>query len=317
MIQLLSRAMNNAVDELRTVARILEGQSVDEELPAVKSMKEAYELWLGETEDGESLTLDSKLDEIRDWAPPQAEIDSLANADLLAVLNEQPGDVVPETNANLWHIPSYLPETLVPVYEQLVSWIVHTLVRLDVISPEQARGATGRALDAARAAHEASVAQLEELNKEIESHKGELKEQTSKYGRNNEFQVLQGTCMTKDMGSYTYELCFGGKSTQISNNDGYRFDLGRFSRFDVNQQYDVTDDRHYLSMMYDHGQGCWNGPTRTTRVTLECGETNELLKVIEAEKCTYTMHIKTPAVCFPPKTDSDVADEAHIDHEEL
>jgi len=311
MIQSLSRALNNAMDELRAVARIAEGAET-------KESKEAFEVWLGETVEGEQHTLDNKLDDIRDWAPAMSDIEAMANADILEMLDGKPSDAVSEeTKPGLRHIPSYLPDNLVPFYEQMITWVLHALVQLDVLTPAQVRGKTSKGLDAARAAHDESVAKVEELNNEIASHQSALRENMDKYGRDNEFKALDGTCMSKDTGSYTYELCFGGKSTQISNNDGYRFDLGRFSRFDVNGEYDRMDDRHYLSMQYEHGQGCWNGPARSTRVTLECGESNELVHVLEAEKCTYTMHAKTPAVCFPLKTESDVADEERVDHEEL
>ena len=311
MIRTLSRALDNAVDELRAVARIAEGAET-------KESKDALELWLGETEEGEQITLDAKLDDIRDWAPSSSDIENMANMNILEMLDGEPsGAVSEETRPGLRHIPSYLPENLVPMYEQLISWVLHTLVHLDVLSPVQVHGRASKVLDTARAAYDESVSEVEKINNEVVTHKNSLKDDPERYGRDSEFRALEGTCMTKDTGAYTYELCFGGKSTQISNNDGYRFDLGRFSRFDVNAEFDMTDDRHYLSMQYEHGQGCWNGPARSTRVTLECGETNELVRVLEAEKCTYTMHAKTPAVCFPIRTETDLADEARIDHEEL
>jgi len=48
---------------------------------------------------------------------------------------------------------------------------------------------------------------------------------------------------------------------------------------------------------YERGQSCWNGPNRSTKVVLECGEENEILKTAEDEKCVYSMLVTTPAVC--------------------
>lgn len=214
------------------------------------------------------------------------------------------------------HIPSYLPDTLVPLYERGVQWLVNTLVRLEVISPEQrdkpSSGggvAPAQGVAAARDAYEQSVDALQKLQNDIRYHEMRLQNRAKKYGRFEEFRVLDGTCLERDMGEYTYKFCFGGTTSQISNNDRYTFQLGyvakrdtnnsRFERFDYEDKYSEEDDQHYLTMHYDHGQTCWNGPIRNTLVDLVCSDKNELLHVFEAEKCTYSMRVATPAVCFP------------------
>lgn len=82
----------------------------------------------------------------------------------------------------------------------------------------------------------------------------------------------------------------------------------------MQNKYNSNDYRHYLTMLYDRGQSCWNGPQRSTRVTLECSDKNELLDVFEAEKCTYSMRVATPAVCFP-KEEEPIKQE--VEHTEL
>ena len=50
-------------------------------------------------------------------------------------------------------------------------------------------------------------------------------------------------------------------------------------------------------MVYEGGANCWNGPDRSVKVTLICGETNDVIAVEEPSRCTYTMVFATPAVC--------------------
>lgn len=52
-----------------------------------------------------------------------------------------------------------------------------------------------------------------------------------------------------------------------------------------------------LALEYTSGQKCWNGPARSTTVVLECGEENEILKIMEDEKCIYSMHVTSPVAC--------------------
>ncbi|EAQ84708.1 hypothetical protein CHGG_08722 [Chaetomium globosum CBS 148.51] len=52
-----------------------------------------------------------------------------------------------------------------------------------------------------------------------------------------------------------------------------------------------------MVLRYENGQGCWNGPNRRTDVWLTCGETDELWRVSESEKCVYKMEVGTPAAC--------------------
>lgn len=78
----------------------------------------------------------------------------------------------------------------------------------------------------------------------------------------------------------------------------------------MENRYDASDPQHYASMLYAHGQKCWNGPERSTRVYLACSDTNALLHVFEAEKCTYSMRVTTPAACVPRST-PEVKTEGH------
>lgn len=50
-------------------------------------------------------------------------------------------------------------------------------------------------------------------------------------------------------------------------------------------------------LVFDKGQKCWNGPTRSLRVALACGPEDALSAVAEPETCTYTAVLETPAAC--------------------
>lgn len=307
----------SALDELRVVSRFVERLDKYNAVESIERAKESLDTWRGTGEDDALQSIEDRIRMIREYAPSSDEIRMLSQEsiyDMLDyVLDEDDGI---DASSMLYHIPSYLPDALIPLYEQALSWISRALVHLNLLKPSRVRTSAWQkgGLEAANDKHRESEEALDQVKQEIQSEEEALNQWDDKYGREGEFFSLQGKCVSTDMGSYTYELCFGEKTVQISNNDGYRFNLGYFKHFDMDQQYDRSDDRHYLSMLFADGQVCWNGPPRSSRVTLECGEEDALLHVFEAEKCTYQMHVKTPAVCF----DREKADnEANVTHDEL
>ena len=54
-----------------------------------------------------------------------------------------------------------------------------------------------------------------------------------------------------------------------------------------------------ITMKYENGGHCWNGPARSTLVILACAEKDEIWKVSESEKCVYRMEVGTAAACRP------------------
>ena len=52
-----------------------------------------------------------------------------------------------------------------------------------------------------------------------------------------------------------------------------------------------------MTMRYENGGHCWNGPARSTLVVLGCAEKEEIWKITESEKCVYRMEAGTAAVC--------------------
>ncbi|MED6284822.1 hypothetical protein CHARACLAT_022871 [Characodon lateralis] len=56
---------------------------------------------------------------------------------------------------------------------------------------------------------------------------------------------------------------------------------------------------HYSQMVYENGEPCWQGGSRTTTVTLTCGTETALRLVKEPSKCQYIMDFETPVACQP------------------
>jgi protein kinase C substrate 80K-H len=48
---------------------------------------------------------------------------------------------------------------------------------------------------------------------------------------------------------------------------------------------------------FSGGAYCYNGPSRSALVEVECGVENELFEVDEPRTCEYTMKFRSPAGC--------------------
>eukprot|EP01138_Halocafeteria_seosinensis_P008189 gb/GECG01008369.1/.p1 GENE.gb/GECG01008369.1/~~gb/GECG01008369.1/.p1 ORF type:complete len:453 (+),score=92.91 gb/GECG01008369.1/:1-1359(+) len=130
----------------------------------------------------------------------------------------------------------------------------------------------------AREAFDSMEEKRKEVEDKIEKEEGKHKKD---YGPERQFYHLDGQCLKADIQQYKYTICPFEEAKQDSVN------LGRFSGF--------TDN--YTVMHFENGSNCWNGPRRSLRVDLECGLENQILNVIEPEKCTYIATMATPAVC--------------------
>ena len=84
---------------------------------------------------------------------------------------------------------------------------------------------------------------------------------------------------------YTYEMCPYGSAQQKEGGGGTS--LGTFAGFDST----------HSSFSFTNGLQCWNGPTRSLKVDLVCGEANSLSEVREPNRCEYQARFETPAAC--------------------
>ena len=175
------------------------------------------------------------------------------------------------------------------------------LIENGILAPRHDSGMESKELESARnelrSAQEAQEANIRQLNE----HNEDL---AKDYGTDSVFRAIKGTCIERDSGEYTYELCWLEQTKQKSKRGGGHTSMGNFVSFESV----VVDDElppdgkglgsgERVALKYENGQHCWNGPNRSTMVILACAEKDELWKIVEEEKCVYRMEAGTPAVC--------------------
>uniref|UniRef100_A0A8K9V4B9 Glucosidase 2 subunit beta n=1 Tax=Oncorhynchus mykiss TaxID=8022 RepID=A0A8K9V4B9_ONCMY len=106
---------------------------------------------------------------------------------------------------------------------------------------------------------------------------------------------------------YIYRLCPFNRVSQKPKFGGSETNLGLWG------QWAGPEDNLYSVMKYDHGQGCWQGPNRSTTVKLTCGKETVVTSTSEPSRCEYLMEFTTPAVCQEPAS----LDEVLHGHTEL
>ena len=123
--------------------------------------------------------------------------------------------------------------------------------------------------------------------------------------------LLTGVCANLTTSEYFYEICFHDESKQRKSPGSTATSLGKFQRLD-------RDDRgRVVGMLFVGGLKCWNGPERSSRVRLQCGNGNRILSVSEPEKCVYMIVVMTWGACYELEEgeilelDEDVDMDAH------
>ncbi|EHY59084.1 hypothetical protein HRR83_001647 [Exophiala dermatitidis] len=232
----------------------------------------------------------------------------------------------PESDvAALYQFSAYLPDGFKLWLDEKIASLRQFLIESGVLA--------GRSNDPAAAAAESKAVQeakkaLSEAERDVLNTENDLRrhrEDLEKdYGPDGIFRALKDTCISKDSGEYEYELCFMGQTKQKPKKGGAHSNMGNFVGFDVEYVDEGvsldgkglgTGDR--IVMKYENGQGCWNGPQRSTRVYLACAEKEEIWKVSETEKCVYRMEVGTAAVCEPQQSKDKKEEEDRVKKDEL
>lgn len=203
--------------------------------------------------------------------------------------------------AALYSITGYLPPGLQSWVDAKIVSIRELLVQNGVLPAHDKDVGESKAVQEAKKGVEAAKKDLSNAEKDITKHQDDL---DNDYGPDGIFRALKDQCVTKEVGEYTYEVCFMGKTKQKPKKGGADTTMGNFVGFDVEEaDEDVGADGRGLGkgqrivMKYENGQHCWNGPNRSTKVILACSLQDEIWKVSESEKCVYRMEVGTAAVC--------------------
>uniref|UniRef100_A0A7S1KLC1 Glucosidase 2 subunit beta n=1 Tax=Percolomonas cosmopolitus TaxID=63605 RepID=A0A7S1KLC1_9EUKA len=147
----------------------------------------------------------------------------------------------------------------------------------------------------ARAAFAAKEQEVSTLRSRITELKSTL---DTDFGPDQAFFILKGQCFKLKDKNYEYELCPFDKSTQKDERGYGSTSLGKWGNYVGDEtSADTSSHQKYRSWLMENGQGCWNGPNRSTRVNLHCGVDEKLTKVDEPSRCVYVMDFETPAAC--------------------
>ncbi|WVQ82852.1 hypothetical protein IAT38_004987 [Cryptococcus sp. DSM 104549] len=255
-------------------------------------------------EDEEEIT-DKELDELE-----KKDLEGLLLSDIGEGSTDDEDD--DDSTSLLWKLDEYIPESLYDSWESLRDLAIDWIVRLGLAGKPKSKGTTadGPQVAAAREKHRTLNNDLTKLHNAIRSNEDQLAKMEIHYGRDAEWKKLEGTCVEKSHGDYTYELCFFGKATQKSNKDGSNNNLGSFSHW--KEDADQGSLSYYSQQVYKNGAKCWNGPNRSATVDISCGTSNQLLSISEPEKCEYRFKVTSPAVCWPDRESSNVVEEETV-----
>uniref|UniRef100_A0A8R1I128 Glucosidase 2 subunit beta n=2 Tax=Caenorhabditis japonica TaxID=281687 RepID=A0A8R1I128_CAEJA len=140
--------------------------------------------------------------------------------------------------------------------------------------------------------------QFDELNQKLADIDAKIREaeEFSKedFGEDLAWASLKDKCFDRNVQQYTYEFCPFGQNTQKDTGAYSGTSLGSFKK------WSGPEGEKYTRQHYGDGQQCWNGPKRSTDITIQCGVENELVEVTEPAKCEYEFTFRTPLACPDP-----------------
>lgn len=201
----------------------------------------------------------------------------------------------------MYAFEEYLPVQVRDWIDQKLRELKLLLIDNGIIAAPKGSDEESKAVKAAKDKVSAVQRDLDSLKREKEDKKKAL---SKDFGKAGSFRPLQEKCVQKDSGEYTYELCWMGSVNQISKKGGSRNSMGNFKEFGstIVDEETTADGKglgagERVTMKYDQGAHCWQGPQRSTTVVLACAEEEEIWKVMEEEKCVYRIEAGTAAVC--------------------
>ncbi len=116
--------------------------------------------------------------------------------------------------------------------------------------------------------------------REIESKLNDAKKKLEiDVGPNAEFAFAIDKCFEMEDREYIYKLCPFDRTVQKSKSNQGETIIGYW------KSWGEEGSNKYLSMRFDNGLACWNGPSRSTNVFLSCGIESKLTAVSEPNRC--------------------------------
>ncbi|CAA7269005.1 unnamed protein product [Cyclocybe aegerita] len=269
-------------------------------LPHINDVDKGDKEGEGQTEEAkEEAKEEEKLEEGMLTAEElESSVDPLLNTDYVSLLLEHDEHVqTPIEDSLLFDLQGYLPDSAIPVYEDIKDTLVSWLQKLGIIRSDDSAAAAD-STRARQAFHDAERA-LGQLKSDKSNKEKDANEIFSieGFGAEGEWKKLDGTCIEKDEGEYIYEVCFFQEVKQKPKNGGSTFSLGKFDSW--NPSVEVGTPGFYEKQVYNRGTRCWNGPERNTKLVLSCGLDNAIQTVLELEKCEYQITATSPALCLP------------------
>ncbi|KKF92486.1 Glucosidase 2 subunit beta [Ceratocystis platani] len=247
-----------------------------------------------------------------DYAASQAQVsrEYMPDSDMNELLredNEHSGinwaefEEAEELDADIiFNFEAYLPKALRTSIREKILAVRVWMIDNGLLAQPQNAGESS-SVRVAREAFEASERNVAAKSRDIEQAKEDL---NSDYGPEGIFRALKDKCISINSGEYEYEVCWMGRTHQKSKKGHGQSHMGTFDKFswEESDEEEKPDGKGLgagkrLVLKYEDGQGCWNGPKRRTDVWLACHETEEIWKVMEAEKCVYKIEVGTPVVC--------------------
>jgi len=314
------RVLGDILDTLRSgynpnyqdmaVLEAVRGWEFQAGLPHINDVKKDDE---GSDEGDESQGQDEPEEVLEEgmWTTGQLEyqLDGLLNSDYESLLLEHEKHIGASASVSpSFDLSAYLPDSLLPRYEVFREGLVSWLTRLGVVKSSLTESAdSSRAKQAYHdAEHSLSVAIQEREN--AEQSLSQLFD-PAWFGREGEWKKLDDTCLEKDTGDYTYEVCLFDEARQKPNKGGQTFSLGRFASWNDASGVEPGSPEYYSKQFYTLGTKCWNGPARSVVLVWSCGLENAITSVQELEKCEYQFTGTSPALCLPPESVDQKKDE--------
>jgi len=161
-------------------------------------------------------------------------------------------------------------------------------------------------LQAAEADERTISNRIRELENKIAKDKKKI---DRRFMQDSAFVASFGRCVKQKVLQYEFEVCMFENVKQYEHGRMIA-SLGSFVRWENNSPSSLV-------MIYEGGAKCWQGPARSTRVTLRCGQADSILTVDEPEKCKYLVVFSTPLACedrtAEPSSPTDLSDELRLE----